>query len=298
MRIIAPITVTDSVLVSSSVPETDHPAWSSSTTYAAGQKVIRTTTHRIYEALDSTTGDVPESSPTKWLDIGPTNRWGMFDQRVGTATTATDSIVVELSTGGVIPAVALLETNAKEVTVAVSSPGEGTVYSRTTELQAPPTDSSWWHYFFEPFYRRDSATYEDLPSYAGTTVTVTISGASGEAVSCGVCVIGELYQFHESVVHGAEIGIQDYSRKETDDFGRVAVVERAWAKRARWTVFVQSSAVDRVQRALAALRAKPAVYIGADRFDSMRLYGFYKDFRVVIDYPGYAECSLELEGLI
>ena len=73
MKIIAPFELTGAVLTSSTVPENDYAEWAAGTAYTAGQKVIRLTTHKIYEALASTTGDTPETSPTKWLDLGATN---------------------------------------------------------------------------------------------------------------------------------------------------------------------------------------------------------------------------------
>ena len=84
MKLIQPTTVTDSKLTSSNVTENDYAAWSNSTTYTVGQKVIVIATHKIYECLinnknkyppDYTSGTLPE-----WLDLGATNKWKMFDQ--------------------------------------------------------------------------------------------------------------------------------------------------------------------------------------------------------------------------
>ena len=84
-QVLYPYTITDPVLTSSSVPETDHAAWVSGTTYAAGDRVIRTGTHRIYERLIPGAGTTPpESDSANWLDAAPTNRWAMFDGAVGT----------------------------------------------------------------------------------------------------------------------------------------------------------------------------------------------------------------------
>ena len=82
MRLIRPTTLTDAMLTSSTAPETDYPAWSSVTAYAVGTRVILATTHRRYEALATSTNVSPSTDPTKWLDLGPTNRWAMFDARV------------------------------------------------------------------------------------------------------------------------------------------------------------------------------------------------------------------------
>ena len=53
LKVIPPVTITDSILLSSSVPETDYAAWNSGTTYSIGNRVILTSTHKIYESLQN-----------------------------------------------------------------------------------------------------------------------------------------------------------------------------------------------------------------------------------------------------
>ncbi|WP_414903488.1 hypothetical protein ACMT1E_05335 [Sphingomonas flavalba] len=122
MKLIRPTTITDAMLTSSTIPENDHPAWATGTAYVTGNRVILTSTHRRYEALTASTGVNPTSDPTKWLDLGPTNRWAMFDDRVGTAATRTGSLEVVLAPGA-IDAVALIDTDAESATVTLSVGG-------------------------------------------------------------------------------------------------------------------------------------------------------------------------------
>ena len=97
MKLLRPVTITDAMLTSSTVPENDHPAWSAGTAYVTGNRVILASTHRRYEALAASTGVNPATDPTKWLDLGPTNRWAMFDARVGTASTRAASLQAVLA---------------------------------------------------------------------------------------------------------------------------------------------------------------------------------------------------------
>ena len=59
MKLVKPVTITDSNLTSTSVAETDYSAWSSVTSYTVGQKVIVVATHKIYEALINNTNKYP-----------------------------------------------------------------------------------------------------------------------------------------------------------------------------------------------------------------------------------------------
>jgi hypothetical protein len=298
MKVIAPFSINGTVLTSSTVPETDYAEWASGTAYTVGQKVIRLTTHKIYEALGSTTGEVPENTPTKWLDLGATNRWKMFDNKVGTRTVSTGSITVEIKAGEVVQSVALLECTAASATVTVTDAVDGVVYSQTKAFESTLFASNWWHYFFDPIQRRTSVIFSGFPSYRNATVSITISAGTGNPVECGVCLVGKYYEFADAVAMGANMSIQDYSRKEADDFGNYEIVERSFAKRGSWDILIDRARTDLFFNTLASLRARPALYIGGEMEDVTIIYGFPKDFGIVIEYPLHTQCSIELEGLI
>lgn len=80
MRIIRPITITDEMIVSCSVPEDDYAAWSEATAYVAGDRCILA--HKIYEASASSTDKSPDTNADLWFEISATNRWKVFDEKV------------------------------------------------------------------------------------------------------------------------------------------------------------------------------------------------------------------------
>ena len=100
MKVIKPVTVTDAVLISSTAPETDYAAWAAGTAYSVGNRVIRTSTHRIYERMVAgTTATAPELDSVNWIDIAPTNRWAMFDGEVSTQTALASPLTVVIKPG-------------------------------------------------------------------------------------------------------------------------------------------------------------------------------------------------------
>lgn len=299
MKVLAPISITTAMLTSSTVAETDHAEWAAGTAYTAGQKVIRLATHRVYEALASTTGDTPETSPTKWLDLGATNRWRMFDSKVGTATTNTTSMVYVLEPGVMFNAMGFLELTAATVRVQVEDSIDGVVYDKTIVLTGELGYADWYSYFFEESDARPFAVFDGIPSYRLATITVTITaGAEGATAACGVCLLGQWYEFADAVRYGASVGIVDYSKKSVDDFGNVQITQRDYSKRASWQYLINNRDLDKLQKVLAGLRATPALYVGSSRFDATLIYGFYRGFDITIEYFNQSECSIELEGLI
>lgn len=297
MKVIAPTPITDAVLVSCSVPENDHPEWSSATAYTVGQKVIIAATHQIYEALTAHTNKPPATSPADWLPLGATNRWRMFDSKVGTATSAAGLVSVTLAPG-IVTGVALFGVNAAQVQVVMTDPVEGVVFDRTVDLQDHTGITDWYAYFFEDVRRKPSFIVEGLPSYRTAQLTINASGGEAETVEIGSLVVGRLRKYADTVMAGASAGIQDFSRKERDAFGNFQVVERAFADLVRWRFVMPNSRIDAFREQMTALRAAPAVYVGSEEFASTVIYGFYRDFSVVIEYPDYSECSIEIEGLV
>ena len=295
MKVLTPTPITDALFTSSTAPETDHAAYAAGTTYALGAKVIRAGTHRRYESLQAgNTGNTPESSPTWWLDIGPTNRWAMFDSVVGTATTLASPLTVVLAPG-YSSALALLELVGTSVTVSMTSAtAGGSVYSRTISLDASEV-SDYYEYFFDPFVQRTSIVLTDLPPYADGVLTVSITGST---VACGLLKVGLLTDLGLTLA-GVTAGINDYSVKETDAFGNTILTERAWSRRLTARVMVDKADFNRVDRKLSDLRATPVVWIASEdeQLAPLVAFGFSRSFNTEITYPWHFMCSLEIEGM-
>ena len=136
-----------------------------------------------------------------------------------------------------------------------------------------------------------------VPVYESGVLTLTLTRDNpADAVSCGTLLVGRQFDIGDTE-HGVDLGIIDYSRKETDQFGVTSVVERAFAKRMSARVVMQTSAVDDVHRTLASIRATPVLWIGSESFESLTVFGFYKEFSIDLAYPTLSYCSLTIEGL-
>ena len=297
MKLVRPIAVTPASLSSSTVPE-DEPVWSAATTYAAGAIVRGNATdieHRLFESVQGSNINHPLTDGAWWIDAGPTNRWRMFDGSVQTQSENPDEVEVVIRTTSRIDSVALLNLDAASVEIVMTDDSEGDVYSQTFSLVSTDGIVDWYSYFYEPIERRRDLVVMDLPPYANVDLTVAVSAPAGVA-KVGALVVGLSRQIGEAS-YGARVGILDFSRKEKDAFGNFIVVERAFSKRATFTVTMDSGLTDHVQDLLARYRATPLVYVGSERFGSTILYGYYRDFQVEIAGPNHSVCSLELEGL-
>lgn len=297
MIIVRPVDITDAVFTSSSIAENDYAAWSSGSTYADGDRVIVAASHEVYESLQgSNTNHTPSTSPDWWVLVGATNRWRMFDENIGQQSQASDSIAVTLSMGANrADSLVLLNVDASDFTVTMTDPLEGVIYDEDINLVSDSGVQDWHAYFFEPIDRLREYAITDMPINSGTTIALTINNPGG-TVSVGEAVLG-LARNIGGTEHGASIGIRDYSKKDTDAFGNVTVVERAFSKRGTFTVLIDAGLTEYLQYLLSDYRATPIVYIGATERLATMIYGFYRDFSIVIAYPEHSVVNIEIEGL-
>lgn len=297
LTIIPPLAITPAMLTATDVPETDHAEWSSGTTYALGDRVIVAAQHKVFQSLAaSNTNNNPATSPTKWIEVGPTNRWKLLDLRNSSATTQALSMSYTITPGKVINSIAAVGVLAQEVTITVTDPVDGVVYTREIDLRGAIQEPTWYAYFFDELELRTEFTATDLPAYGSADIEIEFAAATGD-VSCASLLIGYKRSFGLGVESGASVGITDYSRKEPDDFGNYQLMQRAYSRRFELSTLVGKSEVQPLINFLAANRATPMLWIGHPSYASTVVFGFYKDFDVTIDYPDFSNVVIDVEGL-
>lgn len=274
---------------------TTYAEYDSAAVYGLGDRVINLTDHHVYESAQAANTGHALTDAAWWIDAGATNRWAMFDTTNGTTTAHPSSIDVTLAMSSRIDGIALLNVSASTVQVILTDATDGVVYNQTQSLTSTTGIDDWYSYLFDEVVRRRDVTFYDLPPYGSLTVQIIIDGG-GSAVECGTCILGLVRQIG-GTSYGAGVGINDYSRKETDVFGNYSITERAFSKRGDFRVTIENTDLDEIVRILAAYRATPIVYDGTGIYGSTLVFGFYKNFSVEIAYPTKSFCTLEVEGL-
>lgn len=297
MIIIQPVPITAAMLTASNVPETDAPVWTAGT-YTLGQQRIYD--HHVYEVIVASTTDRPDigaglATPT-WLDLGATNRFKMFDQIISTETVNTTEIDVDITPGSIINGAAFFGLSGNSITLTMTDPVDGVVFTETRSLQDNTSIIDWYSYFFEDIAFLSDMVFLGLPAYGSAVITAYVDGGTGDA-KVGEVVIGKQRKLG-ATNFGTSVSIQDYSIKGRDDFGNTIIVQRAFSKRADYDVTVETASVAAVQKALADIRTTPTVYIGDENRPETVVYGFFRNFNIVLSTPSISDCSIEVEGLV
>ena len=241
-------------------------------------------------------GHDPATDDGWWIDIGPTNRWAMFDLLRNTGTTTASPLTVSLTPGQRVDSIGVVGMVADTVSVSVSVAGN-TVYTASADLLKRPT-SGWYDYFFGAFrYQQEFARF-DLPPYTGAVITITLTRANGN-VNCGGVVVGSSVYLGRTL-HEAESDALNFSKIDRDDFGTATLVPRRSVPRTVQTLRCKKSDIDRILQLRDDLNAVPALWSGLDDQDSgyfsaLLIVGVYKRFTITMDQPEDALISLELE---
>lgn len=303
LSVLAPVTVDDTILTSSTVAETDAPPWSNATSYTAGTRCISTVTHRIYECVTGHTNKDPTNvgnqsgTTVYWLDVGPTNRWAMFDGEVSTQTVVASPLTVVMRPGS-FNGLYLAGLDANAIDIAVKdAPGGNVVYAYSGQLEgSQPADYD--EYFFDRFKPLTDFLASDIEQYNSAELTLTLSSASGGTVKCGVLAVGDLRALGRTQ-RGAKAKPKTYSYIKTDDFGRTSIKRRKSAKDMTASALLDLSEANTVTDLIQSLLDVPAVWIASDgqEYGALRVFGLGSG-EVSFDSSNYCQLSLSVQGLI
>lgn len=292
--ILKPALITPAML-DSSIPEDDYPAWSDAETYADEVRVIYN--HTIWQSLQAdNTGKNPEASVTWWVEVGPTNRMRAFDLSHSTKTRFSESAWFEITPGVPCNAIAFLEMDGvRTVKVTMTDPAYGVVYEKEVTLLTTPMISSWYEWTFGERLERSSLNLLDLSSYRYATIRIEITSAADAGI--GVIMIGTQQEIGMGVLAGVQMGIRDYSRKETNEWGDVVLQQRAYSKLRSIQVLIKNENLDTIDRTLSSIRATPILWLISNKREQVNVYGWYSDYSIGIQYTNNSELSIQIEGL-
>jgi hypothetical protein len=265
--------------------------------------------HKIYESLaDSNTLNYPpldvlETVPT-WLYIGYTNRWQSFDSIINSRAEYNGAFTYQFTPSSYIDSMAFMNLeNISTIRVVSTDPIEGVVYDYTKDLASTTVSGvsaivDWYTYFFSTTAYVDAFVLLDIPPYYNAVIDVTITYLGAATVAkVGEIVLGYQANFGDTL-YAPSIGIHDYSIKDTDDFGNAIITQRPYSRKMSCDVKVLNADISEVNRLLISYRTTPLVWIGSESYDSLLIYGYFRDYSIVISYPAYAICSIDVEGLI
>lgn len=305
MNILAPFTVDNTALVSSTLSEDDYSAWLVGTTYAVDDYVIVAgTDHSVYQSVQgSNTGNDPSTDDgTWWTRIGATNLWKALDLdtndiRLSDRTTGTSPFSFTLTFPDYVQGVALFNidgANEAEVTVTADAVE---VYNETVSLIDDTMIIDSYAYCFEPITSVTELVLDDLPAYLNAEVKIELTDGAGGTIGVGQIVAGSVHPIGKTLL-GPGISAKDYSSVERDSFGYNQITKRPYSHTVSYPFAFPAQQTRRVRRILGDLLSTPVViYAGEDTEQfGTTLFGIINRFSGTVVSRNLAKMTLDAEG--
>jgi hypothetical protein len=293
MQAIVPISLGTSN-VTNDIPITE-------TLWTAGTYTLGTQRYKdiwLYEVIaDPSTTKEPgvAGSQTDWKLVGAINKYKMIDNRANSVSTKTTSMSISITCPSILESLALLNIQGISVRVKIDTieTVPVNIFDRTIQLQDYSEVFDWWDYFYGTSSEKNEVLITDIPPYANVTVSIEISGP---VCSLGEVSLGKLFdlgwtQFESSC------SILDYSRKEVSDTGDTVLVQGVFVKKIDYSIQIPRAKTSSIYKFLSQYRATPLVWIGEVEREELSVFGFYRDFNIILSNPAVDLCSLNVEGL-
>ena len=304
MNILTPLTITDAMILAGTTiaePDASETAWVSAGTYSLGQERIRSTTHKVYECVQASTGRtaLPEVDSAYWLEKRPTKRWAPFDSYTSTAASGTTSMTYVLQPGyfNALGMYGLVGTSAA-ITVK-DAPGGATIYSNTVSLLEDPT--GWWEFLFLPVRQISKIILTNIPIRPTAELTITLTGAT---VEVGMINVGD----YKSLIgdgdwggtqYGASAEPVSYSYIKTNADGTTTIVRRNAATSMRASIILPRDQADYALACVQDVLDVPVSWVATDAngFTGLNVFGLGSG-SLSYDSFNIATLDLSVKGMI
>lgn len=287
----------------SSIPEPDsytsELAWAAGTNFTTGQVVARSTTHRAYERLapGGVDAGLPEVTPTKWEELGPDNRFAMFDLKRSTASRSAGPIHFAVQLGVRVDSLQLAGLLATDVTVVVHA--GGVEQYRNAQNQRLRKTGNWYQYLFGEFRYRPDAVWLDLPPYSTVVISVAIDNQEAGDTVCGKALLGRSV-FVGDPKYGATSISSNFSSVTRDAFSNATFKPQRTIPEVALTLETDKANVDSLYELRQVLNGAVAGWVGLDDaadgyYRMLSTVGFYTQFDIDAAYPVNALVYMKVE---
>lgn len=302
MHLLSPLTITDSIFVSSTVaePHATEAAWVSAGTYAVADLRIRSTTHRVYQCIQAHTGRtaLPEVDVLYWTDIAPTVRWAPFDSYTSTASVGTTTTTYVLSPG-FFDAISLYELSGQSMSVTVKDgPGGAVLNSQTISLYEE--SGGLYEYLYTPSRPKKKVIVTGLPLHPTAELTVSVTSTTTTAI--GMLNVGQyvnLVNDWGGAEYGASVEPISYSRIKTDDYGNVTIKRGNATSGMRATVVLPIADANYALQSVQKVLDVPVSWVAssAGNYAGLNVFGL-GSASLSYDTPATVRLTINVKGMI
>jgi hypothetical protein len=236
----------------------------------------------------------PTKTPTKWEDLGFTNKYKCLDGSLSSQTQSDTDITMSFIVNK-FDNIHLFNMFAENITVSIYNLADNSLLFNETIIMSSKNGGTFFNYFFNDFTYVNKA-YFNIPFIWSARVEITIK-AFGDTAKVGLIGIGRTYNIG-ATLYGASLGLIDYSKKVDNSIGETYLEVGNYKSKNDLTIDVNTARIDEVYDLLADLRATPIIFKGSENYKSLHLFGIYKDYSILLNTPIMSRINIQIESLI
>ncbi len=246
--------------------------------------------NKLYKAVadTTTTAKTPDIDIVNFSEFGYINSRRFCDEIINTTTDhKSGDLIMTIKPNERIDIISFLNTSA------------GSVFIDDGEFKSEYRQStSWWEYFFNITNQKNDFHIKLNPTSNLTTIRLT-QGKDG--IKVGKIITGKRRYIGASL-WGAEVSTISYTKKTTDEWGNSSIRKGKTAKRASYTVVVDTNTCDWAYKTLNKINENGlALFVGDERdegFEMLTIYGIMSDITFGLNNSQKSELKITLEGVI
>jgi len=260
---------------------------------------------------DGNLGNIPTDNPSLWLKWSVSNPHACIDLKSGTSTICDATT----KTGGASPYDLILEFDTSRYDTIALGDVRGTdiiievfqssdlvtpVQTITEKIETRYTVDSWFNYFYSPLIP-DLTEFERNFFYRIQPVVgkvkVTVTEGYGSYSSIGFLNSGKT-EYVADTLFSVGMGIEDYSKKETDEFGDTSLTRRISRDTMDIEIQFESGRINHVKRLIKRKLGKVVLFIVDESADSgyenLLLQGYVENYTTVLSNPVQTQASISI----
>lgn len=304
--------------ITTNVPKTDYPDYSTSKVYAKGEMcTVLADGKNYYNTVAGTTNLTPKDNLDVW-DSEPMNYLKMFDYTNSGKTKNPESIEVTFKAIN-IDAISFFGLVAKEVEITMIDNDTNTeIYNKNFNLVEEELED-FADYLFSAQELQEklssvipSSTLDNViaamtteqiadrftatpPIYYDTLVTIKIKNP-GSIAECAFCTMGMQKDFGFVIRDGLSLQKSSINIDDRDSFGNIKFRNVLSFNTIKADVF-SDMGFNILERKLSKIQGKPFVFIPVRNLYATNILGIYQELSMKID-PANTNYTLEIKSLI
>ncbi len=266
--------------------------------YKSGDNVIVKDTHKRYQAIKNAIFSYPPDNSQDggdWIELGPTNRWGMLDGEINTKSRSANGHTINLTPNYLFDSISIFGCkNVTEIKVTVRNSANAVIFQKDEDMTDLIAALEWQQDPLNPDLFSE-VTIDGIPTAAGAKIELQFIGSN---IEVGLVRYGLSREVGESVT-GLSQNYFDYSKVEYNDFGRLIYQERPIVKLNTYKILVQREKTRSVDRLINSYRGQNVVWSGSSgNGEKLVTYGRAQRSPLTYDYPTINQLEITVRGSI